>query len=70
LHFAGETLWQGKDDNAVVTLLRKNRSASAFLPHVIYQFVDPRPMLLACSDPDATEYCKGLIFMEQFDVTN
>jgi hypothetical protein len=54
----------------VVTLLRKNRSASAFLPHVIYQFVDPRPMLLACSDPDATEYCKGLIFMEQFDVTN
>jgi hypothetical protein len=25
LHFPGETLWQGQDDGAVVTLLRKNR---------------------------------------------
>jgi hypothetical protein len=69
LHFAGETLWQGKDDNAVVTLLRKNRSACAFLdffPHTIYQFADPRPIILACSDPDSTVFCKVMTFLEQY----
>ena len=26
LHFQGETLWQGADDNVVISLLRRNRS--------------------------------------------
>lgn len=33
LHFSGETLWQGKDDQVVITLLRRNREIQIYFDH-------------------------------------
>ena len=33
IHFPGETLWQGEDDKAMVTLIRRNREVQVYFDH-------------------------------------
>ena len=38
IHFAGDTLWQGEDDQKLVTLIRRNREVQVWLLKTIQEF--------------------------------